>query len=239
MFAGASGVGKTTSAKYVEDSAMYEQVSSNGQVSHIPFVSGSVSDLLPQTKEITHAKMLDRDSKDLYMEDFQILNLRKKLFIEKINEGSNFVCDRSFLDSAAYFIYKQADKIPSCEIDNFLNICSQLTTTLCTHLILFDFTPVMLKEWVTEDNNKRITNNYFQMEITSIMKMVLDLWCTEYLQEVQCISDSIFKQGTLLKYGASRGRLNTIYGNTEVLVIREVNMSTRNQLINKFINGKI
>lgn len=240
MFAGASGVGKTTSAKYVEETAGYETVSSDGQLSNIPFVSGSVSDLLPNTKEMPHAKMLDREAKALYMEDFQILNLRKKLFADKLSEGnSNFVCDRSFLDSAAYFIYKQSDKIPQCEIDNFMSICKQLTSMYCTHLILFDFTPDMLNEWVIEDNNKRIINKYFQMEIAYIMKMILDIWGLENVQEINSVNNTLFKPGTALKYGAIRGVLNTFYGSTEVLIIREVNRELRNRLIDQLLYGKL
>ena len=97
LLAGPSGVGKTTVAKFLSEEL------------GIKFISGSVSDLLPQTKEMTHAEMLARDSKDLYTEDFQLLNLRNKLFVDK----DQYVSDRSYLDSAAYFyINKVLSNLP-------------------------------------------------------------------------------------------------------------------------------
>lgn len=237
MFAGASGTGKTTSAKYVEQAYAYTTKISD---SSIPFISGSVSNLIPQTKEMPHSEMLRRDSKTLQMEDFQVINLRKKLFQQQVDKGNNFVCDRSFLDAAAYFLYKQADKLPKCEIEHFLLLCKQLTSTYCTHLILFDFTPTMIDDWVIEDNKKRITNNFFQMEITYIMKMVLDLWGIGSSQTINTIlRGNFFRVGIPLKYGAKHYTLETAYGSTEVLVIREINKDIRNKLIWQFLYGKV
>lgn len=240
MFAGASGVGKTTSAKALEDNSCTYWTPDDAEFS-IPFISGSVSDLLPKTKDMPHADMLSRDPKDLYMEDYQILNLRQKLFREQIEKSGNFVSDRSFLDSAAYFLYKQADKIPACEVESFLSLCKQLTNTYCTHLILFDFNVDMLHEWNTEDNGKRIKSNYFQMEITTIMKMVLDIW------DISCLGLPIsrlagggwFKPDNLLDYGAEKYIISSIYGKTKVLLCKEVDREIRNKLIWQFIHGKI
>ena len=236
MFAGASGTGKTTSAKYVEQAHAY---GTETGISSVPFISGSMSDLIPQTKEMPHSEMLHRDSQTMQMEDFQVINLRKKLFQQQVDEGNNFVCDRSFLDSAAYFLYKQADKLPKCEVEHFLSLCKQLTSTYCTHLILLDFTPTMVDDWVIEDNKKRITNNYFQMEITYVMKMVLDMWGISSGQQINTLKGSIFRGGTNLQYGATHYTLKTVYGSTEVLVIREVNKEIRNKLIWQFLHGKV
>lgn len=236
MFAGASGTGKTTSAQYIEQAHVMSQET---EKSSVPFLSGSVSDLIPQTKEMPHSEMLKRDSQTLQMEDFQILNLRKKLFQQQIDESNNFVCDRSFLDSAAYYLYKQADKLPKCEVEHFLSLCKQLTSIYCTHLILFDFTPTMLGDWIIEDNQKRITNNYFQMEITYIMKMVLDIWGIGNSTLINTLQGGIFKAGTILQYGAKHCTLETVYGSTEVLIVREVNKEIRNKLIWQFLYGKV
>jgi thymidylate kinase len=233
MFAGPSGIGKTTLAKGVEE--LY-----SSQSVDIPFISGSVSDLVESTREMSHKDMLNRDSMTLQMEDYQILNLRKKKFSNQIASGKNFVCDRSFLDSAAYFIYKQAEVIAKCEVEHFLALSKLLSANHCTHLILLDFTPNMIQEWVTENNNKRITNNYFQMEIARIMNMVLDLWGIRYTEDIFSLKGkNIFSVPTSLKYGAKRGIIDSPYGKVNVLVIRESVKEIREKLIERFIDGKI
>ena len=161
LLAGPSGVGKTTVAKFLSEEL------------GIKFISGSVSDLLPQTKEMTHAEMLARDSKDLYTEDYQILNLRNKLFSK---EEESFVSDRSFLDSAAYFLYKQADKIPACEVEQFINLAKMATLQSIDYLVFIDYSLDMFNNWIIEDNSKRVISKFFQMEISRIMYMVLDIW---------------------------------------------------------------
>ena len=105
MFAGPSGIGKTTMAQVV--SRDYD----------IPFYSGSMRDLMPDMKEVTHSDMLKEDKTVQYQNDFQLLNLRNK----KFGNLDSFVTDRSYLDSAAYFIYKQSSFQPQCEVDNFLD----------------------------------------------------------------------------------------------------------------------
>lgn len=226
MFAGASGVGKTTSANYIAETL------------GIDFVSGSVSDLLPKTKEMPHAEMLARDSKTLIMEDYQILNLRNKKFKDYVEKGNSFVSDRSYLDSAAYFLYKQADKIPACEVEAFLALCKQLLNVQCSHLILFDFGVEMLHDWVTEDNSKRITNNYFQMEITTIMKMVLGIWEAEHFGPVNNLKGHFWNPQTL-DYGAEIWKVNSVYGSTSILLVKEVNKEIRNKLICQYLNGQL
>ena len=239
MFAGASGVGKTTSAKMLEKSNEVILEGSDEVTSLIPFISGSVSDLLPNTKDMSHVDMLGRDSSTLQREDYQVLSLRKNLF-HKAKEKGNFVCDRSFLDLAAYFLYKQADKIPQCEVEHFLNLCKQLIPMYCSHLVFIEFTSDMVSEWMIEDNNKRITSNYFQMEISRLMNMILDLWGVEYIDEISMLKpNKWYHEGLSLKYGATKARLETINGSTEILLLREVNLGIRDRIINDFVDGKI
>lgn len=159
MFVGPSGIGKTTSAKYISE------------VYDIPFLSGSVSDLLPETKTISHKDMLNRDPKLLVLEDYKIIQLRHKLY----KQYDSFVSDRSYIDSMAYFIYKQSTKIPQCEIDQFIKICLDLLLEDCTHVIFFKYPAIFLKTWAIEDNDKRITNGYYQMLMSSIMEDCLDI----------------------------------------------------------------
>lgn len=225
MFAGPSGYGKTTLAKWLSEQ------------SGIQFESGSVSDLVPQTKELSHKDMLSRDYKELYTEDFQILNIRNKLFSEK----ESFISDRSYLDSAAYFLYKQADKQPSCELEHFFCLCSMLLTKQCECLVFLNFLPEVISDWVTEDNNKRITSNYFQVEISSIMMTSLHILGykrtnTKYfMTSANNVLELLFGKSVELKYGVEYGVIETIYGKTNVMIINEPNLQVRKDLVKEYI----
>lgn len=227
MFAGPSGFGKTTLAKW-----MSEQ-------SGVPFESGSLSDLIPQTKELSHKDMLARDAKDLYTEDFQLLNLRNKLFADK----DQYVSDRSYLDSAAYFLYKQGPKQPACEIEHFFGLCSMLLAKQCDCLIFLNFSPELVSSWVTEDNNKRITSNYFQVEISAIMETTLTFLGYSKDSEISFIKEN--QSGTIfgkliaqrigLKYGVEMGTIDNIYGKTKVILINEPNLQIRKDILKEFV----
>lgn len=229
LLAGPSGVGKTTIANFL------------AQELGIKFISGSVSDLLPQTKDMAHADMLARDSKELYMEDYKILNLRKKIFS---NVGEPFVSDRSFLDSAAYFLYKQADKIPACEIEQFLELSKMVTLQTTDCLILVDYTMDMFNNWVIENNNKRILNKYFQMEISRIMSMILDIWGVKWDNYYRTIRErpengnfieKIFGKVLDLENAVSTGTIQNLYGTTQVVVLREANKEIRERILKSLL----
>ena len=229
LLAGPSGVGKTTIANFL------------AQELGIKFISGSVSDLLPQTKDMAHADMLSRDSKELYMEDYKILNLRKKIFS---NAEEPFVSDRSFLDSAAYFLYKQADKIPACEIEQFLELSKMVTLQTTDCLILVDYTMDMFNNWVIENNNKRIINKYFQMEISRIMSMILDIWGVKWdnyshtiieRPETGNFIEKIFGKVLYLENVVSIGTIKNLYGTTQVIVLREANKEIRERILKSLL----
>lgn len=162
MFVGPSGIGKTTLAKFIETKY------------GIPFISGSMSDLMPDTKEMHHAEFLHQKCGELINKDYQLLNLRNKLFKDK----ETFVTDRSYVDLAAYFIYKQSTNIPECEVDAFLDICKDLTVQQCDLLIYLPLSMYNMKEWAMEDNKKRILNRYYQVQMSDIMGNLLTQWST-------------------------------------------------------------
>lgn len=162
MFVGPSGIGKTTLAKFIETKY------------GIPFISGSMSDLMPDTKEMHHAEFLHQKCGELINKDYQLLNLRNKLFKDK----ETFVTDRSYVDLAAYFIYKQSTNIPECEVDAFLDICKDLTVQQCDLLIYLPLSMYHMKEWPMEDNKKRIINRYYQAQMSDIMGNLLTQWST-------------------------------------------------------------
>lgn len=160
MFVGPSGIGKTTLAKFIETKY------------GIPFISGSMSDLMPDTKEMHHSEFLHQECGELINKDYQLLNLRNKLFKDK----ETFVTDRSYVDLAAYFIYKQSTNIPECEVDAFLDICKDLTIKQCDLLIYLPLSMYNMKEWKMEDNGKRIQNRYYQTQMSDIMGNLLTQW---------------------------------------------------------------
>lgn len=223
MFAGPSGIGKTTLAKEV---ALKTDIS---------FVSGSMRTLLPSTKDIPHIDILRKSKDDLYKQDFQLLNVRNKLF----KDLDEFVTDRSYLDSAAYFLYKQAQEIPQCEIDNFLELSKMLLTRQCDKLIVLDFSPWLIHNWVTEDDAKRISNNYFQMMISSLMDSVLQIWGAKLTHFYSKPNSKFWKSPTFYEHGYELGRLSTTYGDTDILVIKEGRLEIRQSLIQEFLDNNL
>ena len=71
MFVGPSGIGKTTLAKYV------------AKREDLPFISGSMSDLLPATEGVSRNEILSLGSEAMYKADFQLLNKRNRLFKDR------------------------------------------------------------------------------------------------------------------------------------------------------------
>ena len=218
MLAGPSGIGKTTLAKDIS------------KLTGIEFISGSVSDLLPETKEMSHESMLNRESKQLYTEDYQILNLRNKLFKEK----EQFVSDRSYLDSVAYFLYKQADQIPACEVEHFISIAGRLLNNQCDLLIVLELVPEDVHNWITEDNKKRITSNYFQILISSLVHTGLRLMGYETTNTGYLVNTGLFRSIPLNR-PFEEGRIKSVYGETDVLIIRDLDYSNRFNILKKFI----
>lgn len=220
QFAGPSGVGKTTLAKWLEDSY------------NLPFVSGSMSDLIPSTKEEKHENMLSHDKAYLYTQDFQLLNLRNKLYSSK----DTYVSDRSFLDSAAYFIYKQSATIPQCEMEHFLELCKKCLVEQVDLLIVIGFTPDMVKNWVMEDNDKRILNKYFQAQITYIMRYILTEWGFDFMNPVPLIRRGLGRRDIYLTDGQYyTNKLVSFYGEVSVIWVDEPGLIIRKEIISNYL----
>ena len=222
MLSGPSGIGKTTFMDII------------GRDFDLEKYSGSMSDLISSTKELSHKDMLSRDPEVLYKEDYQLLNLRNKLFKDKVK----YITDRSYLDSAAYFLYKQADKIPQCEVEHFFELCKMLLNQQCDLLILFDFPKYMIKDWVMEDNNKRIINKYFQHLIAEMMKDILNIWGC-HLEYQNVFQPNFWNTAKTYEQGFSLGKISSIYGVTNVLVLHEAKFETRQEIINNYLSGKL
>lgn len=106
------------------------------------------------------------------MQDMQVLNLRNKAF----RMEDNFVTDRSYFDSAAYFINKLSHRIEECDLDHAINLCRMLLGQQCTHLIFIPFSDKFFNEWVTENNGKRVLSKYYQYQVSQIMYGLLKVW---------------------------------------------------------------
>lgn len=212
VFAGPSGIGKTTLAKLLSEELKLD------------YISGSISDLLPGTKNLTHQEMLSRDHKELQMEDYKIMNLRNKLFSKYKLKG--YISDRSFLDSAAYFIYKQASKLPTCELVSFLDLARDLTIKNVDYIIVLDFPVSFILNWNIEDNNKRILNDFFQCSISKLIRLVLEYWGVTLISNVRLIYPSRTEVG-IIRYNGN--------AYTKIILLQSDNLKERLEAICNFI----
>lgn len=216
VFAGPSGIGKSTLAKKLSDETGFK------------YISGSVSDLIPATKDLSHRDMLDRNHDQLFQEDYQVLNLRNKLFSKYKDKG--YISDRSFLDVAAYCIYKQASKLPTCELTDFLALAKDLTTKNCSHVVLLDYPVDFIGNWKIQDNGKRILHDFFQCNISKLMRLVLEYWSVTLINNVRLIYPPKTEIGVI------RGEKGKIL--TRILVLGSDNLEERFNAICNFIKDE-
>lgn len=211
MLTGCSGVGKTTLAKWISKQW------------NIPFISGSYSDLVPETREQSHTDMINKNPKEVFRQDTQVINLRHKSFQNK----REFVSDRSYFDSAAYHIQKSSHNLPECESEHFINLCEELMAEQCTHLIFIPFSKDFLIRWEMENNSKRVLNRYYQFEVSQILYGILDLWNYKPNR-----IKSFFSKGKLNSIGTIQCR----YRKIKVLILDEQDFETRKDLVKAFLS---
>lgn len=214
-FAGPSGIGKTTMAKWLSEEL------------NIPFVSGSYSDLIPSTANIRHKDMISKDPQEIHTQDTQLLNLRNKLF----GSYPEMISDRSYLDSAAYHINKLSHHLKECDTDSFIDICKSLTLVTISHLIVLPLSINNWKEWEMEDNQKRVLNRYYQREISLLLLDQLNQWNLSI--------ETIEKRPNSDIFPYYRGYLKlskedkTFY--THVLVVNSIDMDERKAIIKEWL----
>lgn len=156
---GPSGIGKTTLAKEVE------------KVMGIDYISSSYHDLFPNLPK-KHTDLMEIPKDDMVMDEYRLLSRRYQLYIAHNYNG--YVTDRSMVDSIAYFIEKLAHKVAACETEDFITKAIKTIDTDCVDLIIFlPFTKNHIKGWSIEDDNKRITNPYYQFKMSSIINSVI------------------------------------------------------------------
>lgn len=210
MFTGVSGVGKTTLAKWASE------------YFNLPFISGSYSDLVKETKNMSHQDMINQDAETVFRQDMQLLSLRNKEF----SQCDDFITDRSFFDSAAYFINKLSHRLPQCDIEHALECCKLLLSRHCTHLIFIPYSDKFFRDWVIEDNNKRILSKYYQYQVSQVMYGLLKLWGYKRYPKIWSkLHNGIDNMGTI-----------DIMGNKiKILVLDELNLNKRKDIIKRFL----
>lgn len=207
---GPSGIGKTTIAKAISEKY------------NLPFLSGSYSDLLPETKNIHHKDMIQKNPKDIFLQDLQLLNLRNRLF----NEHDFYVSDRSFMDSAAYLINKASFAIRECDLESFVETCKFCLNILCDGLIFITY-PDHVRDWEMEDNGKRVLNRYYQMQISQIIWGLLRECNWNFLRTVN--NEGIFST-VELPLGQNKTSL------LPVCIVQTTDLSKRLDLIEAFFH---
>lgn len=210
MFAGVSGVGKTTLAKWLSETF------------DIEFISGSYSDLIPETKDMPHQEMINQDAETVFRQDMQLLSARSKA----CRDAGEFVTDRSYLDSAAYFINKLSHRIAPCDLEHAIDSCKQLLSRQCTHLIFIPYSVKFFKDWVIEDNNKRLLSKYYQFQVSQVIYGLLELWGYKKINNIV---------GNIL-YGLDNfGYIEILGTRIDVLVLDEMNIEKRKYIVRKFL----
>lgn len=153
MIAGPSGIGKTTIAKAIAKEYDW------------PYVNGSYRAFISEEwKKLHHSEMLQENPNEIKLNDYQTLNARAQCF----RGLSDYVTDRSYLDSAAYWLHKLAHQVPNCETQDFIGLCCTMLLKQGPDLLIYlPFTEEHLKSWKVEDDNKRITSGWFQYGISA------------------------------------------------------------------------
>ena len=206
-FTGPSGIGKTTLAKFVS-----EQLG-------IPFVSSSMTDLIPETKEVHQSQMIQEYSLE---RESKLIQARYGV----IEANPQMVTDRSYMDSLAYFLLKGQSQLDPLECAKFISICKERLLRDISHLILMPLSYHQARMSTIEDNGKRITNPYFQWLVSSTtISSTIDLLDTPEI--------SFMKEESTDAWVIR----DVITGNTlKLLMLDSYGLEERKQRIIKFLN---
>lgn len=225
MLAGCSGIGKTTVAEWISEE--YK----------IPFISGSFTALIESQRGKTHQEMMNEIASptEIREREYQLFGQRMKI----ARRQESFVSDRSFLDSAAYYALKLAVNMPKCDVEDYLALCFQMSVKTTTHLIVLNY-GYKDYEWDFEDNHKRITNPWFQLQVGSLIKDVSLNWVAlSKPHQPKIIRGGWGRpEGKLLEDGDSViGTFYSIDGNKlKYLILNSTQYETRKQIIKNFLN---
>lgn len=170
---GTSGVGKTTLAKYIS------------QRYRIPYVNGSSTVIWEKYGIKNHTELLEMGIKDPVKGlqfQLELLDVRK----EALMDLDSFVTDRSVIDNLVYFLFQNSPFLSKNYTEHYLEKCRECFDIsngsiikqrpfedmkliyLSRDFLPFDKMPLI------EDDDKRITNEYYQDMMDEIFKHVLN-----------------------------------------------------------------
>lgn len=220
-FSGPSGIGKTYLAKLISKEM------------GIKFVSGSMSDLLPDTKNLNQVALNECPT---HAEEWSLLKARAELFCKASGLCESFITDRTFIDSVAYYIYKLTGKKSDTSQEEmntrdmrFIRYAMSYLEEAFTHVILIQQNPHTWAVRNIEDNKKRITNWLFQWQISSLMLNVISELPATAGFEVKSLD---------IEVGDDPIMVNQIYlriGRLKVLVVDEPDYTKREDIVRNFL----
>lgn len=211
-FCGPSGTGKSTLAKELSKHLNIESV------------DGSRTTLMETDRGKTHQGMLSEEI--VPHKNFHVMNKRARLF-QSIE--SSFVSDRSMVDPVVYEIYETSAMGKSCTLDDILDNAKYLLAKSKIDLVIYiPYTNRAMDEMAIEDNNKRITNPYFQRMISKIFDIAL-----ERLAGLQVNESMSFQWGKFIPIPSNKGNGHE----TKLLVINEPFNETRMKIIKQQIKN--
>ena len=171
MLSGPSGSGKTSLAKAISE--LY----------HLPLVQVSATNVGCKCRSITdHKSILDLQPSEAIRFQLELIYERGEAFIKE----REFVSDRSLIDNLAYILLQNSMYASEREINmmisligNYFNKLRVQKGTVEWHDPLIIHVPNYFENPI-EDNNKRITNRYYQQLSNKAFELayeLLDLPC--------------------------------------------------------------
>lgn len=157
-FSGCSGTGKSTLAKWIEDTY------------GIPFITTSTKPLWDKYGVKNHIELIKIATENPQLGiDFQFDLLRYRK--EVLSQHESFVTDRSPVDNLAYFLMQNSHIATEDQTEEYIKQCKELLFT-GTHLFFIDFT----SDIKLENDGMRVSNKYYQQMSNSVFKDVINDW---------------------------------------------------------------
>ena len=164
FISGISGIGKTTLAKTI------------AQEYDIPFIIGSTKLIWGRYGIKSHNDIISMcNNQPKYGLKFQkeVLDYR----LEMINSHDVFVSDRSPVDNIVYVLTQLSHKVEEEEIRSYVEKCKIVYNIENVRHIHLSGGIKTISNTPLENDNMRITNQYYQLMVNSIFDMVInDNW---------------------------------------------------------------